>query len=116
MIFKSNFMGSMTSGLIIPPNKIDFEKVFDEMGSRTRENPYVLIVVCLLAGIYLMILIPVQRMDRRDTKMVSPIYCISNMFFQQHCRNPMENVFEGMIMYKPPHLGAGSWQTHGVIT
>lgn len=91
-------MGSMTSGLIIPPNKIEFEKVFDEMGSRTRENPYVLIVVCLLAGIYLMILIPVQRMDRRDTKMVSPIYFIGNMFFQQHCRNPMENVFEGMIM------------------
>ena len=70
VVFKSNFMGSMTSGLIIPPNKIDFDTVFDDLGAKTAENPYVLIVVCLIAGMYFILLIPIVRMDRRDYRMV----------------------------------------------
>ena len=74
MVFKSNFMGSMTSGLAIPPNKIDFNTVFDDLGSKTAENPYVLIVVCLIAGLYFLLLIPIVRMDRRDYRMVSLVF------------------------------------------
>lgn len=60
----------MTSGLIIPPNKIDFDKVFDDIGAKTRENPYVLIVVCLLTGLYFILLIPIKRMDVKDRRLV----------------------------------------------
>lgn len=73
VVFKSNFMGSMTAGLAIPPNKIDFDNVFDDLGAKTAENPYVLIVVCLIAGLYFVLLIPIARMDRRDYRMVSSI-------------------------------------------
>lgn len=63
-------MGSMTSGLVIPPNTIDFDEVFNDIGAKTRENPYVLIVVCLLAGLYLILLIPIRRMDVKDYRLV----------------------------------------------
>ena len=79
VVFKSNFMGSMTSGLIIPPNKIDFDTVFDDLGAKTAENPYVLIVVCLIAGMYFILLIPIVRMDRRDYRMVrASAKCVAN--------------------------------------
>ncbi|XP_067950294.1 uncharacterized protein [Watersipora subatra] len=68
VVFKSNFMGSMTSDIVTPPNTIDFNTVFDDIGAKTRENPYVLILVCLLAGLYLILLIPIRRLDIRDYK------------------------------------------------
>jgi len=71
VVFKSNFMGSMTSDLFIPPNTIDFDEVFDDLGAKTAENPYVLILVCLIAGLYFILLIPIRRLDVRDYKRVS---------------------------------------------
>ena len=73
-------MGSITSGLFIPPNTIDFDEVFNDLGAKTAENPYVLIVVCLLAGLYLILLIPVRYLDVRDAKKVS-IYTDSIILF-----------------------------------
>ena len=66
IVFKSNFMGSMTAGLFVPPNKINFGEVFDNFGVKTAENPYVLIVVCCLIGLYLLLLLPMRRADTRD--------------------------------------------------
>ena len=64
-------MGSITSSLFIPPNTIDFDEVFNDLGAKTDENPYVLIVVCLLAGLYLILIIPIRRLDIRDCKKVN---------------------------------------------
>ena len=64
-------MGSMTAGLVVPPNTIDFDTVFDDMGAKTAENPGVLIVVSILAGLYLLLLIPIRYLDVRDYKTVS---------------------------------------------
>ena len=64
-------MGSITSSLFIPPNTIDFDEVFNNLGAKTAENPYVLIVVCLLAGLYLILIIPIRRLDIRDYKKVN---------------------------------------------
>ena len=64
-------MGSITSGLFIPPNTIDFDEVFNDLGAKTAENPYVLIVVCLLAGLYLILIIPIRRLDIRDYRKVN---------------------------------------------
>ncbi|KAF6038212.1 hypothetical protein EB796_003483 [Bugula neritina] len=72
VVFKSNFMGSMTSDLFIPPNTIDFDEVFDDLGAKTAENPYVLILVCLIAGLYFILLIPIRRLDVRDYKRNKP--------------------------------------------
>ena len=71
VVFKSNFMGSMTAGLVVPPNTIDFDTVFDDIGAKTAENPGVLIVVSILAGLYLLLLIPIRYLDVRDYKTVS---------------------------------------------
>lgn len=79
VVFKSNFMGSMASGLFIPPNTIDFDTVFDDIGAKTRENPYVLIVCCILIGSYLLLLIPVRRMDVRDLKKVCSLDLFSSV-------------------------------------
>ena len=70
MVFKSNFMGSMTSGLAVPPNQIDFKEIIPNIDEKTAENPYVLIVVCLIAGIYCLLLIPIRRADIQDQKQV----------------------------------------------
>ena len=66
-------MGSITSSLFIPPNTIDFDEVFNNLGAKTAENPYVLIVVCLLAGLYLILIIPIRRLDIRDYKKVNVV-------------------------------------------
>lgn len=86
VVFKSNFMGSMTSGLIIPPNKIDFDTVFDDLGAKTAENPYVLIVVCLIAALYFILLIPIVRFDRRDYKMVSSSLHLISVHTKNHLK------------------------------
>lgn len=66
-------MGSMTSGLVVPPNTIDFSNVYDDMGAKTAENPGVLIVVSILVGLYLLLLIPIRRMDVKDHKLVCTV-------------------------------------------
>jgi len=59
-------MGSMTAGLVVPPNKIEFDTVFDDLGAKTAENPHVLIVCSLLIGLYLILLLPVRKLDQMD--------------------------------------------------
>ena len=67
----------MTAGLVVPPNTIDFDTVFDDMGAKTAENPGVLIVVSILAGLYLLLLINLSGysfLDRERTRTDACVY------------------------------------------
>ena len=68
--FKSNFLGSFSAGLFIPPNTIDFERVFKYFLPLFAENPYVIGLICLILGVYIILLIWTRRKDKHDAFMV----------------------------------------------
>ena len=72
--FKSNFMGSFSAGLFIPPNTIDFERVFKNFLPLLAENPYVIGLICLILGVYIFLLIWARRKDKHDAFMVRIIF------------------------------------------
>lgn len=51
--------------------------MFDNIEEATKENPYVLILVCSLAGIYLLLIIPIRGLDIRDYKMVRNVFVLA---------------------------------------
>ncbi|XP_013397107.1 uncharacterized protein LOC106163933 [Lingula anatina] len=66
VVFKSNFLGSFCTGVFIPPNSLDFAGVVANFSERLAENPYVLIILCILLAIYFLLLIWARWADKKD--------------------------------------------------
>ncbi|XP_022779645.1 uncharacterized protein LOC111321123 [Stylophora pistillata] len=60
---KCNHLTSFASDFLVAPNPIDFDKVFS---ADLSKNFAVLLVVCLLFGLYFVLIIIARRFDRRD--------------------------------------------------
>ena len=60
---KCNHLTSFASDFLVAPNPIDFDKVFS---ADLSKNPAVLIVVCLIFGLYLLLVVIARRYDNKD--------------------------------------------------
>ncbi|XP_013391756.1 polycystic kidney disease protein 1-like 2 [Lingula anatina] len=78
MTFKSNFFGSFAAGLFIPPNTIDFDKVFASFSALLAQSPHVLIVMCSLFVLYFLFLIWARRKDNQDDEKWEYTHLIEN--------------------------------------
>ncbi|XP_013383336.2 uncharacterized protein LOC106153782 [Lingula anatina] len=78
MTFKSNFFGSFAAGLFIPPNTIDFDKVFANFSTLLAQSPHVLIVMCSLFVLYILLLIWARRKDIQDNEKWEYTHLIGN--------------------------------------
>ena len=74
--FKSNIFGSLGAGLVTAPNTIDFGSVFLNLGAKLLENLPVLITVLGFILVYIVLIVVLRRMDKRDDLRVSnqPFY------------------------------------------
>ena len=68
--FKSNFFGCVSVDVFIPPNQIDFDDIFTNFASKSRESWAVILVVGLLLMLYVICLLIACRYDRRERRMV----------------------------------------------
>ncbi|XP_013393442.1 polycystic kidney disease protein 1-like 2 [Lingula anatina] len=66
VVFKSNFFGSFAAGLFVPPNTIDFGKVFGNFSALLAQAPHVLIVMSSLVALYFLLFIWARRKDKQD--------------------------------------------------
>ncbi|XP_013386761.2 polycystic kidney disease protein 1-like 2 [Lingula anatina] len=78
IIFKSNFFGSFAAGLFIPPNTIDFDKVFGNFGALLAQSPHVLILMCSIVALYFLLLIWARRKDKQDMLMWTHHHVLEN--------------------------------------
>ena len=63
-----NHLTSFASDFLVPPNKIDWDKVsFEEL----LKNPLVFSVVCAIFGLYFLLVVWARRADRKDLEKVS---------------------------------------------
>ena len=70
---KCNHLTSFASDFLVAPNPIDFDKVFS---ADLSKNFVVLLVVCLLFGLYLVLIVIARRFDKKDQEKVRySVYC-----------------------------------------
>ena len=70
-MFRSNFLGTFSMDIFIPPNTIDFVEVFSgDFAQKLEENYVVLATFCLLTGIYVLAMVWARRCDVRDRQTV----------------------------------------------
>lgn len=62
-----NHLTSFASDFLVAPNPIDFGKVFS---ADLSKNPVVLIVVCLMFGLYFILVLIARRYDKKDLEKV----------------------------------------------
>ena len=68
--FKSNFMGSFSAGIFVPPNTIDYNNVFSNFDSLIQDNWAVLVVIVVLICGYVPMVLIARRRDKLDRIMV----------------------------------------------
>ena len=68
--FKSNFMGSFSAGIFVPPNTIDFGNIAANFSKLIQDNWAVLALMCILITLFLLLLIWARRADIKDRTMV----------------------------------------------
>lgn len=64
---KCNHLTSFASDFLVAPNPIDFDKVFS---ADLSKNFVVLLVVCLIFGLYIMLVVIARRFDKKDLEKV----------------------------------------------
>ena len=64
---KCNHLTSFASDFLVAPNPIDFDKVFS---ADLSENFVVLLVVCLIFGLYILLVVIARRFDKKDLEKV----------------------------------------------
>ena len=64
---KCSHLTSFASDFLVAPNPIDFGKVFS---ADLSKNFVVLLVVCLLFGLYFVLVIIARRFDKKDLEKV----------------------------------------------
>ncbi|XP_013397161.1 polycystic kidney disease protein 1-like 2 [Lingula anatina] len=94
VVFKSNFFGSFCAGLFIPPNKIDFDRVFANFDTLLADNPIVLIILCSIVCLYLLLVIWARRADLYDRQSWDYYPLIDNRSSDTFCYRV--SVFTGM--------------------
>lgn len=62
-----NHLTTFASDFLVAPNPIDFGKVFS---ADLSKNPVVLIVVCLMFGLYFILVLIARRYDKKDLEKV----------------------------------------------
>ena len=67
----SSLGSSVGSGLLFPPNTIDFGAVFSDFGARLADSPVVLTVILVIFLIYVPVMVWARRMDKKDALRVS---------------------------------------------
>ena len=70
-MFKSHVFGALSANLYIPPNTIDFERVFSQFDVLLQDSPVVFAVVITIATGFIVSLVVAFYLDRRDMKLVS---------------------------------------------
>lgn len=67
VIIKSSLFGTFAANsLLLPPNFIDFEDVFDNFIEKITTTPHVLIVVCCILLLSIPATVLLRRADRED--------------------------------------------------
>lgn len=64
---KCNHLTSFASDFLVAPNPIDFDKVFS---ADLSKNFVVLLVVCLIFGLYILLVVIARRFDKKDLEKV----------------------------------------------
>ena len=67
---KCNHLTSFASDFFIAPNPIDIDKVLAGF-KNIKDNVSVLVSLCLLAGLYIYLLVIVRKYDKRDVDKAS---------------------------------------------
>lgn len=75
---KCNHLTSFGSDLLVAPNPIDFDSVFNNFGS-LAENVAVLALISTILGVYIIGAIWARRADKRDLLMVMCFYPFSRI-------------------------------------
>ena len=75
---KCNHLTSFGSDLLVAPNPIDFDSVFNNFGS-LAENVAVLALISTILGVYIFGFIWARRADKRDLLMVCAFYSFSRI-------------------------------------
>ncbi|XP_064635025.1 uncharacterized protein LOC135492455 [Lineus longissimus] len=83
--FKSNFFGTITSGLFVPPNTIDFAAIFPNFLERVRDSPTVLATILIILFVFVILLIWTRRMDKKDFNMWVCAPLVDNHPGDQYC-------------------------------
>ena len=68
--FKSSVFSALSCNLYIPPNTIDFSKVFSQFDALLQDSPVVFAVVITISVIFICGLIVAFVLDRKDVKLV----------------------------------------------
>ncbi|CAD5126862.1 DgyrCDS14890 [Dimorphilus gyrociliatus] len=76
--FTSNLFGSLGAGLEMAPNLIDFRTVFNDFSTKLANNAAVFGTICSLLILFILLALPVRRMDKRDTLLWTPLPLLDN--------------------------------------
>ena len=71
VVFESSVFGAISCNLYIPPNTIDFSRVFSQFNELLKDSPVVFAVVITVTVSFLCGLMVAFILDRKDTKLVS---------------------------------------------
>ncbi|ELT88583.1 hypothetical protein CAPTEDRAFT_89312, partial [Capitella teleta] len=61
-----NHLTLFGNNVIVPPNTIDFDTVFDDFGQKLVDNLHVVLMISLLLVAYFALIIIMRRLDRND--------------------------------------------------
>ena len=79
--FKSSVFGSLGTGVIVGPNTINFDTVFDNFDQKLLENIHVVATVLGIIILYFIAIPFVRRLDKSDTLKV----CIWKLNYESKC-------------------------------
>ncbi|XP_067671591.1 polycystin-1-like [Haliotis asinina] len=63
-----NHLTAFASGVFTPPNSINFNTVFNNLGTKLLDNNAVLITLCVIFFLYIVCVIWARRKDKRDVE------------------------------------------------
>ncbi|ESP04057.1 hypothetical protein LOTGIDRAFT_109826, partial [Lottia gigantea] len=63
-----NHLTSFASGVFVPPNQINFDTVFDDLGAKLLDNNAVLITISCMIFVYLVASVWARRKDKQDVE------------------------------------------------
>ena len=90
ILCKCNHLTSFGSDLLVAPNPIDFDSVFNNFGS-LADNVAVLALISTILGVYILGVIWARRADKRDLLMVRAFYVFSSIYLSRSCTSNLVN-------------------------
>ena len=61
-----NHLTLFASNWIVPPNKIDFSTVFNNIDEKILDNIHVIVTIAIILIIYIILVIVLRRYDKKD--------------------------------------------------